>query len=388
MTLKRAIYVVSALALLFGAWGVYERLATGHREAAYGSFVVWGLWVAMYLFFAGAAAGSFMIATLDLLFHIKIFQGTGRLALWSALVCLGAALLSIWLDLGHMERIWKVYLQGNPGSVMAQMVWGYTLFGLLLLVSLYLSIRDPKSSFLRWLLVLGLPLSLFVSGAVGALLGVEASRMFWHVGLLPVQFPVFSLASGAAAMLAILGLFGSRQDPNRAEQLWIRSILTVVLAVVKLYFLWADFSQSMYGNVPQNVEAVRAVLFGPYWWAFWILQILIGTLIPIVILVQPKLARTNGWAGWMGVLVLFGFAVARANIVFPALTVPELEALTTSFSGPHLSFNYFPSLMEWAVTLGIAGLAILAFLIGQDRLPLGEEMPLRKANLKLQSKEA
>ncbi len=370
MNLKRAFYVISALALLIGLWGAFIRLTTGHREAAYGSYVVWGLWVAMYLFFAGTAAGAFMTSTLDLLFHIKIFKGTGRTALWVGLISLASALLSIWLDLGHMERIWKVYLQGNLGSVMAQMVWGYTLFGVLLLASLYLSIRSPESRLLKALMIFGLPLSLFVSGAVGALLGVEASRLFWHVGLLPVQFPVFSLASGAAAMLVVIGLFGSEKSPNRAEQLWVLSIATLVLAIVKLYFLWADFSQSMYGNVPQNVEAVRAVLYGPYWWAFWILQILLGTLVPIVVLVQPKLARHNGWAGWMGVLVLFGFAVARANIVFPALTVPEIQALTTAFSGPHLSFDYFPSLMEWAVTLGIVGLAVLAFLIGIDRLPL------------------
>ncbi|MDD5468039.1 MAG: polysulfide reductase NrfD [Anaerolineales bacterium] len=370
MNLKRAIYAISALALSFGVWGIFVRLTTGHREAAYGSYVVWGLWVAAYLFFAGAAAGAFMISTLDLLFKIKIFEGTGRTALWVGLVSLAAALLSIWLDLGHMERIWKVYLQGDLGSVMTQMVWGYTLFGLLMLASLYLSIRSPQSSLLRALMIIGLPLSLFVSGAVGALLGVDASRLFWHVGLLPVQFPVFSLASGAAAMLVVIGLFGSKESPNRSEQLWVLSVLTVALAVVKLYFLWADFSQSMYGNVPQNVDAVRAVLYGPYWWAFWILQILVGTLIPIFVLVQPKLARHNGWAGWMGVLVLFGFAVARANIVFPALTVPEIQALTTAFSGPHLTFDYFPSLMEWAVTLGIVGLAVLAFLIGADRLPL------------------
>ena len=105
MTLKRVLYVLCGLALLFGAWGVYDRLAFGHENAAYGSYVVWGLWVAMYLFFAGVAAGAFMLATLDLLFHVDAFKGTGKIALWTGLVSLGAALLSIWLDLGHMERI-------------------------------------------------------------------------------------------------------------------------------------------------------------------------------------------------------------------------------------------------------------------------------------------
>jgi molybdopterin-containing oxidoreductase family membrane subunit len=75
------------------------------------------------------------------------------------------------------------------------------------------------------------------------------------------------------------------------------------------------------------------------------------------------------------VLVLIGFASARANIVLPALTVPELDALVTAFSGPHLTFAYFPTAMEWAVTLGSTGLAVLAFLIGNDYLPLrGKEV--------------
>jgi molybdopterin-containing oxidoreductase family membrane subunit len=90
----------------------------------------------------------------------------------------------------------------------------------------------------------------------------------------------------------------------------------------------------------------------------------------------------------MGALILLGFAVARANIVFPALTVPELEALTTSFTGPHLSFEYFPSLMEWAITLGITGLAILAFLIGNDRFQIqADRLPQRAERLQLSGKE-
>lgn len=373
MTFRRLVYVVCIAALLFGLWGIYDRFVHGHANAGYGSYVVWGLWVAMYLFFAGVAAGCFMLATLDLLFHVPVFKGTGRLALWVGLVSLAAALFQIWLDLGHLDRIWKVYLQGNLQSVMAQMVWGYTLFGLLMIAALVLATRKPESKALRVLMIVGLPLSLFVSGAVGALLGVQASRPFWHVGLFPVQFPVFSLASGVAAMMAVIGLFGSEKDPNRPKQLWILAIATVVLAFVKLYFLWADFSQSLYGNMPSNVAAVREVLFGRWWWSFWIVQLLLGTIVPIIVLVQPKLATHNHWAGWMGVLVLIGFAAARGNIVFPALTVPELEALTQAFSGPRLRFEYAPTLMEWAVTLGSTAAAILAVLIGSKLLHLMPE---------------
>lgn len=372
---KKILYALGGVALVFGAWGFFDRFTAGHANANYGSYVVWGLWVAMYLFFAGVAAGSFMMATLDYLFEVPLFKGTGRVMLWAAMITLPAALASIGLDLGHMERIYKVYMRPNLLSVMAQMVWGYTIFGGVILASLVVAIRFPeRKKLLKPLMVVGLLLSIFLSGGVGALLGVNASRAYWHVGLLPAQFPVFSLASGAAMMLVILGWFAP-PDERRPQQLKVLGLVTVGLAIVKLYFLWTDFSQSLYGQIPHNVDAVNQVLFGRYWWAFWIIQIGLGTIVPIILLLHPRYGRNGKIAGWMGLLVLFGFTAARANIVFPALTVPELEELRWAFSGPHLTFDYFPSLMEWAVTIGIAGGATIVFLLGLDRLPIFSSQP-------------
>jgi molybdopterin-containing oxidoreductase family membrane subunit len=372
MTPARVAHAAGGLLFLFGAWGLYGRLVHGHLHAGYGSYVMWGLWVAMYLFFAGVAAGAFMMATLDFLFHVRAFRGTGRLALWVSLCSLAAGLLLIGLDLGHLERFWRVYLHGNPGSLMFQMVWGYTLFGLVLAGVLYLAVRSPEGRPLHLLLVtgVGLLLALFVSGAVGALLGVLANRPFWHVGLFPVQFPVFSLASGMAAMLVALAFFGPRDDPRLPDQLWLLSLGTVVLALVKLYFLWADFSQSIYGNIPENVRAVKAVLFGPYWWVFWVLQLVLGTLVPMAVLARPGLARRPAWAGWMGVLVLVGYAVARLNIIIPALAFPELRGLDLAYREPRLTFTYFPSLEEWQVLAFALSVALALFCAGWHYLPL------------------
>jgi molybdopterin-containing oxidoreductase family membrane subunit len=374
--IKKTLYTLGVLALLFGLYGFYIRLFVGERDVNYGSYVTWGLWVAMYLFFAGISTGAYMIAALDYLFDIALFKGTGKYALWGALVTMPAALMTIGMDLGHYERIWKVYLQPNPVSLLAQMVWGYTIFLIVVAISLWFARRDRRDRAMKVVMVVGLFLAVFLSGGVGALLGINANRAYWHVGLLPAQFPVFSLASGAALMLIVNGWFGHEDDPHRTQRLWVLGLLSIVLGLVKAYFLWADFSQSLYSGLPDNVKAVNLVLFGPYAWAFWGLQIVLGTLVPVLVLVQPKLAKNGLWAGLMGVFILIGFAVARANIVFPALAIPELEGLITAFSGPHLNINYFPSLTEWSVTFGVVGLATLAFLLGTDRLPLfhGKEM--------------
>lgn len=367
--IKKILYTLGALALLFGLYGFYIRLFVGERDVSYGSYVTWGLWVAMYLFFAGIATGAYMLATLDYLFEISLFKGTGKYALWGAIVTMPAALMTIGMDLGHMERIWKVYLQPNFFSLLAQMVWGYSIFLVVTLISLWFAIQNRRDLAMKALMVVGLFLAVFLSGGVGALLGINANRAYWHVGLLPAQFPVFSLASGMAFMLIVVGWFGIVDEARRSQLLWIVGLLSVVLGLVKVYFLWADFSQSLYSGLPDNVKAVQLVLFGPYAWAFWGLQIVLGTLVPIIVLVQPKLAKNGLWAGLMGVFILVGFAVARANIVFPALAVPELEGLIAAFTGPHLNIDYFPSLLEWSVTFGVVGLATLAYILGIDRLP-------------------
>ncbi len=379
MWLKRFIWLGIAIALAFGAWGISTRLTNGHADANYGSYVVWGLWVAMYLFFVGIAAGSFMLATLDLLFHVPLFRGMGRLALFLALITLGAGLVHIWLDLGHLDRIWKVYLQGNLFSVMGQIVWGYTIFGLLTAFALLLTLARFKTPtwLLRVVMVVGLGLSLFLSGAVGALLGVQVARPFWHVGLFPVQFPIFSLGSAMALLLAVWAFFGPRNDPRFKQQIWILALGVVILQLVKTYFVWADFSQSVYGGVPMSVRAVEEVLFGQYWWAFWLLQIGLGTVIPIILLLTPQLRVRYSLAGAAGILVLIGFGVARANIVFPALTIPEIDALANAFSDPRLQFSYFPSWMEWAVTLGVIGATTAVFFIAYDYLAF---LKLKEAN--------
>lgn len=356
-------------AIAVGLVGVTQRLLNGHEQADYGSYIPWGLWVGMYIFLAGLSAGLFLIASLDLLLKLKVFAGTARTLLLAALASLGAGLLFIWLDLGHPERVWRVYTDPNFNSVMAQIVWAYTAFGALTLLVLVLHIRKASDNLLSIVVAVGIPLALFLSSAVGALLGVAAARPFWHVGLFPVQFPVFSVASAVAMLLVLVALVGPKEDSQRRQLLWTLAITSVVLQVVKIFFLWADLSQSYYGGAPQNQDAIEALVSGQYWWAFWILQILVGSVLPIFILVQPRLARQPALALTAGVMILFGLVVARMNILLPALVVPQLTGLEDAYVNPHLSLDYFPSVMEWQVFVFILALAVGAFFVIHRFLP-------------------
>ncbi len=367
--LKKLSYAVGALALLFGLWGVYIRLFEGEQSANYGSYISWGLWVAMYLFLAGLAAGAYMFAAFDYLFNVPQFKGTGKTMLWAALVTLPAGLASIGMDLGHMERIWKVYLQPNFTSFLALMVWGYTLFLILIVLSLYFAFTAPEKKAMKAVMWIGFVVSILVAGGVGFLLGGNAARLYWHVGLLPVQFPVFAIASGTALMLLLVGWFmPDLEEKQRGDLLWLLAIISIATSVAKLYFLVADYTQSLYGGVTDNLIAVNYVLNGPHAFMFWGVQIVLGLLIPVLVLAQPKLAKNGSVAGLMGVFLLIGYAAARILIVVPGQVAEMMPGQAAAFHGPKLTLDYTPSLMEWSVTSAVMGFALLGILVGIDYL--------------------
>jgi molybdopterin-containing oxidoreductase family membrane subunit len=50
--------------------------------------------------------------------------------------------------------------------------------------------------------------------------------------------------------------------------------------------------------------------------------------------------------------------------------VSEFENLAAAFTGPGLSFDYFPTLTEWLLQIWIISVGVLAFLIGYHLLPI------------------
>lgn len=57
--LFKFLMALSVLGLLVGSWGVFQIMAYGKNATALGSYVTWGLWVAVYLFFPGSHGRRF-----------------------------------------------------------------------------------------------------------------------------------------------------------------------------------------------------------------------------------------------------------------------------------------------------------------------------------------
>lgn len=401
--LKRGFWVLGFCMILAGLPGLWDRMVYGHLHANYGSIVTWGLWVAAYIYFIGLSAGAFLVSSLVYVFDIRRFETVGRLAVFTALVTLLLALLSIVFDLGHMERAWHVMAFPNFKSPMAWMIWLYTAYMVILVAELWLLVRrdlvvgarrpgwrgrlyrllalrsknDSDASaqrdlrIVRVIATIGVPLAVMFHGGVGALFGVVAARPHWHSGLFPILFLLSALVSGGALLTLVAVVFQDGLTRNR-ETVLALGRLVLGLLLLDVLFQASEFLIAFRGGIPGHIAGLQLVIRGPYWWVFWGWQIVVGTVAPVLLLVLPT--RNNPvWVGMAGLLIAGGLFGLRLNIVIPGLAVEEIRGLGQAVASMRVHAHYFPSLSEWLMTAGIVGLGLVLFGLGELLLPHPEK---------------
>jgi molybdopterin-containing oxidoreductase family membrane subunit len=369
-----AIWIVAAGV---GGWAIVQRFVAGKELANYNSYVPWGLWVALYIYLVGLSAGAFLLSSLVYVFQFRSLERLGRPALWTALVTLVTAVAMIALDLGHPERAFKVLWQPNFTSMMAWMVWLYSAYLVLLVVELWLAFRAPHSTTLRAVATAGIPLAVTFHGGVGALFGVIGAQPGWNSALYPILFLTGALASGGALLLFLsVTLFGEGKDRTSAA---LETLRKAVLGLILLdgLFLWSELSIGMYASIPEHAGVYRQMLFGKYWYTFWIVQLGFGLVIPVVLLAfargRPRLMGLGAF------IAAVGFVGMRLNLVIPDLVLPNLAGFEEAYRDQRLKFEYFPSFNEWAVAAGVLAFGTLLFFAGWRKLPLGAETPVANA---------
>jgi len=405
MMLKRVFWAVGLFGLLAFAWALYVRFFVHPDASNLGSVVPWGLHVAQYIYFVGLSAGSFLISSLVYVFGMKRFEPIGRLAVFTAIVTLILALLTIGLDIGHIERFWHVFLFVNPTSPMAWMIWMYTIYMLLLFVEFWflmrrdlvvasrqpgwrgplsrilaLGSRDASDTSLardmrvvKIAATIGVPLAIMFHGGVGALFGVLASRAYWHTPLFPVIFIVGALASGGAALVVASALF---QEGWKAHREMIVDLGRLVLAflLLDIGLQISEILIGLYGANPGYLESISLVVAGPYWFAFWVVQVGFGMGVSLVCLATPL--RRDPRAVVVGcAAIAIAFVGVRLNIVLPGMSPEEVRGLTQAVSDPRVTSDYFPSIWEWILSFGIMAFGLVVFGLGEIFLPLSRRLP-------------
>ena len=116
---KAATAVLAVLACVgVGAW-IYQ-LMGGLAVTGMSNGVSWGAYITMFMFFVGLSAGGLIVASSASVFHIKAFKRVAMPAVILSTVCICLAGMFVLIDLGGIQRVWRIVTGPNPAS---PLVW-------------------------------------------------------------------------------------------------------------------------------------------------------------------------------------------------------------------------------------------------------------------------
>ncbi len=259
-------------------------------------------------FFSGLAAGSFLLS-----FWAGYERGKLRpLAKTSAVVTpvllvIGLALLI--LDLDHPFRFWLVLTTFQPTSVVSWASWVLLLFFIVTTLYAFLWFTDKGDSAktLGWL---GLPLAIFVGMYTGLLLMQMAGNPLWETALLPWMFLVGALLSAMAMNVLIMTVMGHKPS----ESFFGLKKYICTLIVMELLMVGSELV-ALYMGPTETVEAVNLLLTGEFSTWFIGLQIIVGSLLPLGLLVTIKASKNAAFHTLVSTLLLVGVLAMRYIVV-------------------------------------------------------------------------
>jgi Ni/Fe-hydrogenase subunit HybB-like protein len=360
----------------------------------------WGLLVVLYPYLTGLVAGAFILASLERVFNVKEVQPTYRLALLTALAFLIVAPLPLQAHLGHPERSLEIFLTPNPRSAMAMFGFVYVWYlSVVLLLELWFEYRrdfvvwaqnargvkrwmyyaltlgatDLSDRSLRfddiagrWITIIGIPSAFLLHGYVGFIFGSVKANPWWSSVLMPVVFLFSAIVSGIALVL-VLYMFSTLVRSKAVNMACVDKLASFLFyaMVVDFSLEMLDFLHRLYES-EESIGILSQMIETRLFISLIVLQIVLGTLVPLLLLggVSPAL-----WKGGLlkmtdelkrltylgsAALVLIGIFAIRWNVVIGGqLFSKSLRGLTV----------YKLELFGLEGLLTAAGLMILPFVI-------------------------
>jgi len=364
--------------LVFGAPGIIDRLTFGHQHTSYGSYIPWGLWISSYIWLIGLSAGALMISVMTYVFGVEEVKKVGKMAFLVAIATLVGAMIAVGLDLGHVFRAFNILLNPNLHSMMGWMGVLYTAYFITLSVELYFAIKkeqadaEKQKNIKKILLVLGIwsiPLAFAFHGGVGGVFANVAAKSFWHGPMLPIVFLAGAFLSGGALFSTVAYIWRPNlsQDGFVKMMIYLGKVTLALLVLDEILELSEVYVGTFYYTADEG-DLWQQILFGQYWYTFWIAHILVGVLIPGFLLTAKS--KSPGAIAIAGILIAASFLAVRLNIVIPGMLHPEIKGIAEAWVHSKLTFEYLPSLMEWQVLFFIVAIVMSVFMIGKKVLPI------------------
>jgi len=370
---------VLAMVMLAGAVAGFVVFTRGLVVTNLTDLVPWGLWITIDLSAIAMSAGAFLLCAAVYLLDLKRYQPIARTATFIGLIGYSMAVLTLLLDIGRPDRFWHPMVFWNPHSVL----WEITMC-----VTLYLTVLALESAPIlgsvswfkdRWprvaatlqrihhyapsLAIAGLGLSLLHQSSLGAAYGVLKARPIWYRPDLSVLFIVSAMAGGPAltvlaSMLA--GRLSTRVHINDGLLEKVSGLIGWVL-MAYLYLRFWDALSMTYTYSPGRTEGLHLLTQGPLSFNFWVGEIILGIIVPMIVLLRPSLRKVPVLRMIALLMIIGGVAAYRwdTNLAGQLIVLTYLpQEIVARYT------DYVPSLIEALAGAGVIAYGLMAFTLG------------------------
>jgi Ni/Fe-hydrogenase subunit HybB-like protein len=204
--------------------------------------------------------------------------------------------------------------------------------------------------------IFGALLSVLHQSSLGAVFLISEGRMspLWYSPEIPKLFLVSALMMGFA-MVSLETMLSSRAFKHDVDPGIYFGLARMCLWVAGFYFFY-----KLYALV--TGPGIGAAFAGTTEANMYLLEMIVGVILPIVLLLGKGAREKLNTVLSVNILVIVGVMLNRLNVSIFGLYRDQ------SSRGAH----YFPSLVEFAVTIALVSFAILLFKMAAKHLPLLE----------------
>jgi len=207
--------------------------------------------------------------------------------------------------------------------------------------------------------ILGVILSTLHQSSLGTLYLIMPNKLhpFWYSPLLPVFFYISAIAVGLA-MIIFESSMSSKYFGRELELPILREMGRVLVVVLAIYGILRF--QDLYHR-----SVLGMIFVSGYEQRFFLLEIFLSVLIPLGLLLVPKVRESAQGLYLAGVLTLLGFVTNRLNV-----TITGVENAVGA--------RYMPKWTEVVITAVLVALGFAIFGMAARYLPI---FPEEKAHL-------
>lgn len=376
---KAAIGVLAALtAAGIAAW-IYQ-LMGGLGVTGMNNGTSWGLYIVCFMFFVGLSAGGLIVASSASVFHVAEYKKVALPAVILSTVCICCAGLFVLIDLGGIQRVWRILTGPN---VTSPLFWDICVITCYLAVNVvYLRFMVSKKPRARDRVAVvsrfALPIAILVHSVTAWIFGLEMAKEGWYSAIMAPIFVASAMDSGLALLLlSLMGL--AKSGVFKTEKKLLSSLAGLLAAsiAVDAFFIGCEVLTMAYpGAAGAETLAVMATgATAPFFW----LEIVAGLLVPFCILVFAKNRARMGLVAFASVCVVAGVFFKRVWLLLtsfvefnvagaPGVSLGTLGAQQGGTGMWTTAGAYAPTWVEVVVAVGVVSLGTLAFVVLTKKL--------------------